>query len=257
MALKYLKHAVFCGITIISTTMLNAQTMTLLNASTSAVNNVLNLGTSGTSGYVSGALFTANFNGYKADVGFTGASGVISGANPSWLVGGIGASAVSTTIGGISTTSNYMAAALGTVTLTFSKNISQFQFLWGSPDFADTVTLYSAGKQVAQFTGAQVNAANPSFTNAAKTTVIADLQTSTGVTFDSLAITNPTSTFEFSLQTSKATAPTVSGGAVVVASLPSPAPFPALGTTIIGNLAALIGMFAIWRKKRQYVYVRA
>jgi hypothetical protein len=229
----------------------SAQTMTLVDATAPAVNNVLNVGASGTSGYVSGALFTANFIGYKADIGFTGASGVISGANPSWSVSGIGASASATTVSGVATTSNYMAAASGATTLTFNKAISQFQFLWGSPDFTDTVTLYSAGKQVAQFTGAQVNAANPAFTNAPKTTVIANLQTTGGITFDSLVMSSPTSTFEFSLQTSKATVPTIAGGAVVVASLPSPAPFPMLGATLFGNMAALIGMFAMWRKKHK------
>jgi hypothetical protein len=244
------KTIIFCCLAALShSTSLNAQTMTLIDASAPAVNNVLNVGTSGTSGYVSGALFTANFIGYKADIGFTGASGVISGANPSWSVSGIGASASATTVSGVATTSNYIAAASGAVTFSFSKSISQFQFLWGSPDFADTVTLYSAGKQVAQFTGAQVNAANPAFTNASKTTVIANLQTSSGVTFDSLVMSSPKSTFEFSLQTSKATAPTVAGGAIVVPSLPAPAPFPMLGATLFGNMAAIIGMFAMWRKK--------
>jgi hypothetical protein len=243
---------VFCSIAFVSIAQrVSAQTMTLIDASAPAVNNVLNIGTSGTSGYVSGTLFNANFIGYKADIGFTGASGIVSGANPSWSVLGIGASASATTVGSTATTSNYMAAASGAATLTFNKAISQFQFLWGSPDFTDTVTLYSAGKQVAQFTGAQVNAASTSFVNSPKTTVVANLQTSGGVTFDSLVMSSPTSTFEFSLQTSKATAPTAAGGAVVVASLPSPAPFPMLGATLFGNFAALIGMFAMWRKKHK------
>ena len=253
MSKKHLKIAFICGFAITaSVPVAYSQTMTLLNSTTPNVNRVINIGASGTNGYVSGTAFTANFSGYTAKLGFTGASGVISGANPSWSVSGIGASAAATTISGATTKSNYIAAASGTVTLAFSKSISRFQFLWGSPGFSDTVTLFSAGKQVAQFTGAQVNAAKTAFTNAPGTTVIANLQTTGGITFDTVTMSNPTSTFEFSLQNSRATAPTVAKGGVIVASLPSPAPFPMLGATLLGNFAALLGMVSIWRKKYKH-----
>ncbi len=248
---RYIQRA-FCSIAMIaSASPVMSQTMTLMNTSPATVNNLLNLGTSGINGYVSGTAFTANFSGFNADIGFTGASGIVHGANIAWNVGGITGGAWAPAIGGTPITANYLTAAKGTIMLNLSTSITNFQFLWGSPGFGDTVTLYSAGNQVAQFTGAQVNAASASFGNTIGTTVITNLATTGGVTFDRVAISNPTSNFEFALQTSLATAPTVAGGAIAVASLPSPAPFPMLGATLFGNFTALIGMFFMWKKRKK------
>ncbi len=227
----------------------SAQTMTLLQTSSTNVNNLVNLGTASTPGYVSGSNFTANFTGFTANVGFTGASGVVQGATAAWNVAGINGSSWAPTIGSTPVTQNYLVAARGTIMLTLSASINNFQFLWGSPGAGDIVTLYSGGTQVAQFTGAQVNAANAAFGNLQGTSVITDLQTSGGVTFDRVAISNPTSNFEFALQTSQATPPTSAPGNVVVGSLPSPAPSPLLGATLLGNLLAFFGMFSLWKRK--------
>jgi hypothetical protein len=257
---KYVHIAVLSGVVMTaSAPSAYSQTMTLVNASAATTNNLLNLGTAGFNGYVSGTAFTANFTGFTGTVGFTGASGIVHGANIGWSVGGIGGGAWAPAIGGAAITSNYMVAAQGTITLNLSASVTNFQFLWGSPGFGDTVTLYNGTTQVAQFNGAQVNAANVSFNNAVGTTVITNLQTNNGNTFNRVAISNPTSNFEFALQTTLATAPTsvgtntgngTGGGIVIGAAVPSPAPFPMLGATLFGNFAALFGMFAMWRKKR-------
>jgi hypothetical protein len=261
MLYKYVQMAVLSGLALGAfVSSASAQTMTLLNTSASTVNNLLNLGTAGFNGYVSGTAFTANFTGFTANVGFTGASGVVHGANINWTVGGIGGGAWAPAIGGAAITSNYMVAAQGTITLNLSASVTNFQFLWGSPSFGDTVTLYNGATQVAQFTGAQVNAANVAFNNAIGTTVITNLQTTGGNTFNRVAISNPTSNFEFALQTTLATAPTstgtntgtgTGGGIIIGAAVPSPAPFPMLGATLFGNFAALFGMFAMWRKRNK------
>jgi hypothetical protein len=258
---KYVHIAVIGGaIMAASASSAYSQTMTLVNATASTTNNLMNLGTAGFNGYVSGTAFTANFSGYTANVGFTGASGVVHGANISWNVAGINGGAWAPAIGGTAMTGNYMTAARGTIMLTLSQSVSNFQFLWGSPSFGDTVTLYSGATQVAQYNGGQVNAANVAFNNAAGTTVITNLQTTGGVTFDRVAISNPTSNFEFALQTTLATAPTstgtntgtgAGGGIIIGAAVPSPAPFPMLGATLFGNFAALFGMFAMWRKRKK------
>lgn len=250
MSNRQFKIAVMCSFAMIaSVSSAHAQTMTLIQTTSANTNNLLNLGTAGFNGYVSGTAFSANFSGYSASVGFTGASGIVHGANIGWNVSGITGGAWAPAIGGTAITQNYMTAAKGTIMLNLSASITNFQFLWGSPGFGDIVTLYTGASQVAQFTGAQVNTANAAFNNAPGTTVITNLATTGGVTFDRVAISNPTSNFEFALQTSLATAPTVAGGGVAVASLPSPAPFPMLGATLFGNFAALIGMFAMWKKK--------
>ncbi len=247
---KSFKILAFCSFAAMSYgTTVSAQTMTLIGATAPRVNRVISVGNAATPGYVRGTTFSSNFTGYTASIGFTGASGVVKGANPSWSQNGISGTSWAPTIGGAAITTNYLAASSGAVTLNFSTQISQFQFLWGSPSFGDTVTLFNGTTQVGQFTGAQVNAANAAFSSSPSTTVVANLKSATGVTFNKVVINNPTSTFEFSIQRSTATAPTVAGGAVVVPSLPAPAPFPMLGATLFGNLAALIGMFAMWRKK--------
>ncbi len=249
---KYFKILTFCSFAVFShNEIVSAQTMTLIGATAPRVNRVISVGNAATAGYVRGTTFSSNFTGYTASIGFTGASGVVKGANPSWTQNGISGTSWAPTIGGAAITTNYLAASSGTVTLNFSTQISQFQFLWGSPGFGDTVTLFNGTTQVGQFTGAQVNAANAAFSSAPGTTVVANLKSATGVTFNRVAISNPTSTFEFSMQRSTATAPTVAGGAVVVPSLPSPAPFPMLGATLFGNMAALFGMFVMWRKKQK------
>ncbi len=258
---KHFQRAIFCSLAIIaSASSVNSQTMTLVNASAATTNNLLNLGTAGFNGYVSGTAFTANFTGFTANVGFTGASGIVHGANIGWNVGGINGGAWAPAVSGAAITGNYMVAAQGTIMLTLSQNVSSFQFLWGSPGFGDTVTLYNGATQVAQYNGAQVNAANVSFNNAVGTTVITNLQTTGGNTFNRVAISNPTSNFEFALQTTLATAPTstgtntgsgTGGGIVIGAAVPSPAPFPMLGATLFGNFAALIGMFVMWRKRQK------
>ncbi len=251
---------VLSGVVMAASSSAYSQTMTLVNATASTTNNLLNLGTAGFNGYVSGTAFTANFTGFTANVGFTGASGVVHGANIGWNVGGINGGAWAPAVGGAAITGNYMVAAQGTIMLTLSSNVTNFQFLWGSPGFGDTVTLYNGATQVAQYTGAQVNAANVSFNNAVGTTVITNLQTTGGNTFNRVAISNPTSNFEFALQTTLATAPTstgsntgsgAGGGIIIGAAVPSPAPFPMLGATLFGNFAALFGMFAMWRKRKR------
>ena len=261
MSKKHLKIGIMCGFAIIApVSSVCAQTMTLLNTSPTTVNNLLNLGTAGFNGYVSGTAFTANFSGFTATVGFTGASGIIHGANVNWTTNGIGGGAWAPAIGGAAITTNYLVASSGTITLDLSQSVSSFQFLWGSPSFGDTVTLYSGATQVAQYNGGQVNAANIAFNNAVGTTVITNLATTGGVTFNRVAISNPTSNFEFALQTTLATAPTstgtntgngTGGGIVIGAAVPSPAPFPMLGATLFGNFAALIGMIAMWKKQHK------
>jgi hypothetical protein len=254
---KSLRISAFCIFTALFVSSAHSQTMTLITATAPRVNRVISVGNATTPGYVRGTTFSSNFTGYTASIGFTGASGVVKGANPSWTQNGIAGTSWAPTIGGAAITTNYLAASSGTVTLNFSTQISQFQFLWGSPSFGDTVTLFNGATQVGQFTGAQVNAASAAFTSSPSTTVVANLKSATGVTFNRVTINNPTSTFEFSIQRSTAIAPTVAGGAVVVPSLPSPAPFPMLGATLFGNFAAMIGMFAMWRKKYRFKKILA
>ena len=258
MVINRLKTAIICSIVFVSSaSSIQSQTLTLLVTTPSTVDNILNLGVAAAPGFVSGTAFTTSFSGYSADIGFTGASGVVNGTNISWAVGGISGSAWAPTIGGSIYTGNYFVAAKGTIMLTLSTSITNFQFLWGSPSFGDTVTLFDGANQVAQFNGGLVNAANPTFTNARGTTVITNISTSNGVTFDRVALSNPTSNFEFALQTSLATAPTSNGtntgtgvgGAVTAEVLPLGAPFPMLGATLLGNFAALAGMFAMWKRR--------
>ena len=258
MAIKHLNIAFICGFAAFSSiSSVHSQTLTLLVTSPSTVDNVLNLGVAAAPGYVSGTAFTANFSGYTADIGFTGASGIVNGTNISWAVGGIGGSSWAPTIGAAVYRGNYFVAARGTIMLSLSASVNNFQFLWGSPGFSDTVTLFNGTNQVAQFNGGQVNSASPAFTNSRGTTVITNVATTGGITFDRIAFSNPNSNFEFTVQTSLATIPTSTGtntgtgvgGAVITELSPLPAPFPLLGATVFGNLATFAGIFAMWKRR--------
>jgi hypothetical protein len=80
---KSLRISAFCIFTSVFISSAHSQTMTLITATAPRVNRIISVKNTATPSYVRGMTFSSNFTGYTASIGFTGASGVVKGANPS------------------------------------------------------------------------------------------------------------------------------------------------------------------------------
>ena len=196
------------------------------DSTTALATNLVNLGTSSSTGFVSQAPITFQGQyGSTANVSFSGSSGLYNGGVP-----GI---AAAPQLAGTAITTNYLVAEPnGAVTISYTSPQTYFGLNWGSVDAYNTLTFYNNGVQVASLSGSQFLNNGFGFT-----TERVAFNFNNGSQFTSVIARSTSPAFEFA----------------VIQPAYKVAPTPATGSTPLGALVAGLMLWLMVRNRRDAV----